>query len=129
MQVFKNYLNLLRQLGIIIFVNIIITNSCAVGSEYNTFLPDLGDYDRTVMSQVEADFLSRQIIQDIYNQREMLDDYDYYYLSYTGMNTFEAYLELKDHPQVVAVIRAARDAADQDSDFYADATRLLEDLS
>ncbi|HMT01860.1 MAG TPA: M48 family metalloprotease [Burkholderiales bacterium] len=72
MKIFKNYLNLLRLLSIVGLLFI----SCGVLGDYSSFLPDLGDSDRSVISPVEADFLGQKIIQDIYAQGEILDDYD-----------------------------------------------------
>ena len=45
-------------------------------SKYKNFLPDLGDSDRGSLSIVEADFIGRQIIQDINKQDKMVNDYD-----------------------------------------------------
>ena len=45
-------------------------------NEYSKFLPDLGDTDRARLSPTDADFLGRQIVQDINNQGGMLFDYD-----------------------------------------------------
>lgn len=49
---------------------------CAVPTEYNSYLPDMGDTDRTAMTPVEADYLGRQVVLDIASQGDMLSDYD-----------------------------------------------------
>lgn len=52
------------------------TTCCGVPAEYNAILPEIGDSDRSGLSPREADFLGRQVIQDIQNKGSMLDDYD-----------------------------------------------------
>ena len=49
---------------------------CAIPSEYNLVLPDIGDSDRSNLSPHEADFLGRQIVLDITKKGSMLNDYD-----------------------------------------------------
>lgn len=53
------------------------------------------------------------------------DDYDYHYLSTLTLNTLTSYLEIKDHPEVIALIETMRDNADEGSDFHDEATEVL----
>ncbi|MBP9742157.1 MAG: M48 family metalloprotease [Burkholderiales bacterium] len=66
----------LRQIFEITMFSAFATTCCAVPSEYNSLLPDMGDADRTAMTPFEANFLGHQVILDIASQGEMLNDYD-----------------------------------------------------
>ena len=60
---------------------------CAIPSDYNLILPDIGDSDRSNLSPQEADFLGSQVIHDITNKGSMLDAYDVLdYLNDVGDN-------------------------------------------
>ncbi len=66
----------LRQIiDITIFASVTKT-CCAIPSDYSKFLPDIGDSDRSNLSPADANFIGRQIIQDIATQGQMLFDYD-----------------------------------------------------
>jgi predicted Zn-dependent protease len=66
----------LKQITQITLFSAFANQCCAVPSEYTSFLPDMGDSDRATLSPTEANFLGRQVIQDISNQGDMLPDYD-----------------------------------------------------
>ncbi|MFN8770283.1 MAG: M48 family metalloprotease [Neisseriaceae bacterium] len=66
----------LRLIISIMLMGLAINTSYSLTSEYSQFLPDLGDSDRTNLSQQDATFLGQQIIQQIANRGDMLVDYD-----------------------------------------------------
>ena len=66
----------LKQIIDITLFSTLASQCCALPSEYSSFLPDMGDSDRTNLSVVEANFIGKQVIQDITNHGNMLIDYD-----------------------------------------------------
>lgn len=55
------------------------------------------------------------------------DDYDYYFLATLMMNTFDSYIDWENEPEVLRLLTNTRDKADKDSDFYAEASVLLDE--
>lgn len=49
---------------------------CAIPNEYTGNLPDIGDSDRANLTPAEADFLGRQVIDQIASTGGLLNDYD-----------------------------------------------------
>ena len=64
----------LKQIVEITIFSAFAKHCCGVPSEYNSFLPDMGDSDRTTLSPTEANFLGKQVVQDIVSQGDMLGE-------------------------------------------------------
>lgn len=78
----------LKQVIDITVFSALANTCCSIPLQYsNVSLPDMGDSDRANLSPSDANFLGQQIIQDIYNQGGMENDYDVLdYLNDIGNN-------------------------------------------
>ena len=60
---------------------------CLSYAVLSSFLPDIGDSDRSKLSYIEANYIGKQVIINIQNQKSMVDDYDIIaYLNDLGNN-------------------------------------------